>query len=247
MNKLLLPLLCATLLSAALAAPGGREVQMHSKKLDFDDKQKKLRLIGDVRITTAGYVMTAPYAEWFATRKVAEFQGGVRLSGQGTVATGKRMTVNYPESRATLRGDVHLVTDQGDAQTTLTGDQLDYAWTQGTGTARGHVKVTQAGRNAYADRAVYDRDRQVVTLEGNVRVERGDGDWIASQRARMNLASRTVEADGGVTARTIINTKETTGSPTPVPLQATPTPMEPPFPMTVPTAAPAPKLPGVDE
>ena len=37
------------------------------------------------------------------------------------------------------------------------------------------------------------------------------------------------------------------GSPTPVPLQATPTPMEPPFPMTVPTAAPAPKLPGVDE
>lgn len=243
-------LLASSLLAVAFAA--NREVQMHSKKLDFDEKRKKVRLIGDVKITSEAYTMTAPYAEFYTDKKIGEFQGGVKITGEDTTVTAKRMQVNYPDQRAVLRGAVQLTSQRGagaepGAPTVMTSDELEYQWGRGTGIARGSVKVRQANRRAFSDRATYYRDQQLVLLEGNVRVERGDGDWITSQRARMNLANNTVEADGGVTARTILHeaTPKPAASPTAPPAEAPP--LEPPFPLTVPTVSPPPRLPGVDE
>jgi len=240
------------IISFAQAAPNPREVQMTSRKLDYDEKRKKVRLIGDVRITSRGYVMTSPYAEFFTDKKIGEFQGGVKITGEGTVATGKRMKVFYPEQRAVLSGDVRLVSQKApggsaEAPTIMTGQELEYQWEKGQGVARGNVHVTQAEKQAFADRATYFRDQQMVYLEGNVRVERGDGDWMTSERARMNLATKMIEADGGVTARTLLEEekKAPTASPSPASVQALP--LEPAFPLAVPTVAPPPRLPGVDE
>lgn len=239
-------------LVGGLSWAANREVQMYSKKLDFDEKRKKVRLIGDVKITTEQYVMTAPYAEFFTDRKVGEFQGGVKITGEGSVATGKRMKVFYEEQRATLEGNVRLVSEKGPGSqpgspTVMTGDALDYEWARGYGVARGNVRVHQASRRAFADKATYYRDQQMVYLEGNVRVERGDGDWMTSQRARMNLQTQVVEADGGVTARTVLEqqAKPEGEGPAP-PSQAQPIPLEPPFPKMIPTVPPPPRLPGVD-
>lgn len=236
------------LASTVLAAP--REVQMYSKKLDYDAKRKKVRLIGDVKITSAPYVMTSPYAEFFTESKIGEFQGGVKIVGEGSTLTGKRMKVFYTDQKATLVGDVRLITDKGPggAPTTMTGDELVYEWAKGYGAVKGHVLVVQEGKQAFADEAIYYRDRKMVYLEGNVRVERGDGDWLTAQRARMNLETNLVEADGGVTARTLMEEAEkpqpeTTASPSPAEAK----PLEPPFPIAIPTAAPPPRLPGVDQ
>lgn len=251
-QKILALALMAPLLG--LAAPSNpREIQMYSKKLDYDEKRKKVRLIGDVKITSQRYVMTAPYAEFFTDKKVGEFQGGVKITGEGSVATGKRMKVFYPDQRAVLSGDVRLVSEKGPgaaagSPTVMTGQELEYEWQKGYGVARGNVRVHQADRRAFADKATYYRDQQMVYLEGNVRVERGDGDWLTGERARMNLATRVIEADGGVTARTLLEENEKKDTPAPdSSSQARPVPMEPPFPLAVPTVAPPPRLPGVDE
>jgi lipopolysaccharide assembly outer membrane protein LptD (OstA) len=250
MKRTFLPFIAAATLAVTLLGhAAGREVQMYSKKLDFDEKRKKVRLIGDVKITTQGYAMTAPYAEFFTDKKIGEFQGGVKIAGEGSTATGKRMQVFYNDQRAVLRGDVRLTSEKGagGAPTVMTSDELEYQWGRGAGVARGNVKVRQSNRSAFSDRATYYRDQQMVFLEGNVRVERGDGDWITSQRARMNLATNMVEADGGVTARTILQ-EAPAKAPAAAPVeQAKPVPMEPPFPLTIPTTAPPPRLPGVDE
>jgi lipopolysaccharide assembly outer membrane protein LptD (OstA) len=163
------------------------------------------------------------------------------------------MKVFYPDQKAVLSGDVKLVTEKAagaepGSPTIMTGDQLDYEWAKGYGLARGNVKVTQTNRRAFCDTATYYRDRQMIFMEGNVRVERGDGDWLVSERARMNLATRMVEADGGVTARTVIEQADKKPNSTPqAPSEIQLPPMEPAFPLSIPTAAPAPKLPGVDE
>lgn len=247
-------ILCSVALLGVLlpaVAAANREVQMYSKKLDFDEKRKMVRLIGDVKITSEQYVMTSPYAEFFTDKKVGEFQGGVKITGQGSVATGKRMKVFYNEQRAKLVGNVRLVSEKGPGSepgspTVMTGDELDYEWAKGFGVASGNVRVHQANRHVFADKATYYRDRQMVYLEGNVRVERGDGDWMTSQRARMNLQTQLVEADGGVTARTLLEQAEKPSETPAAPSQAAPIPMEPPFPKAIPTVAPPPQLPGVD-
>lgn len=252
--KRILPFLigAALLLPAVQAAPKGKEVQMYSKKLDFDEKHKKVRLIGDVKITTDKYTMTAPYAEFFTDKKIGEFQGGVKITGEGTTVTGKRMKVFYEDQRAVLTGNVRMVSTKGPggssgAPTIMTGNELEYQWGKGYGEARGGVKVDQGDRHAFSDKATYYRDQQMVYLQGNVRVERGDGDWLTSERARMNLATNVIEADGGVTARTLLEDKNKPKPAAATPGPADPVPMEPPFPMEVPTTAPPPRLPGVDE
>ncbi|MBT9587051.1 LPS export ABC transporter periplasmic protein LptC [bacterium] len=242
----------ALMLPLVWAAPDPREIQMYSKKLDYDEKRKKVRLIGDVKLTSERYVMTAPYAEFFTDKKIGEFQGGVKITGEGTVATGKRMKVFYPDQRAVLIGDVRLVSQKGPGSTAgsptvMTGNELEYQWIKGYGVATGSVKVHQSNRRAFADKATYYRDQQMVYLEGNVRVEQGDGDWLTSDRARMNLATRVVEADGGVTARTLLEEKDKAAPAPESPGQARPIPMEPPFPLAIPTTPPPPNLPGVDE
>lgn len=253
MKRILPILLGATLvLPAVQAAPKSKEVQMYSKKLDFDEKHKKVRLIGDVKITTDKYTMTAPYAEFFTDKKIGEFQGGVKITGEGTTATGKRMKVFYEDRRAVLSGNVKLVSTKGPGGSTgtptiMTGQELEYQWDRGYGEARGGVKVDQGDRHAFCDKAIYYRDQQMVYMQGNVRVERGDGDWLTSERARMNLATNVIEADGGVTARTLLEEKNKPKPSATVATPADPVPMEPPFPLAVPTTAPPPRLPGVDE
>lgn len=243
------------LTTLALAAGAPRAVQMYSQKLDYDEKRKKVRLIGNVKITSEQYTMTSPYAEFYTDKKIGEFQGGVKISGDGSTATGKRMKVFYPDQRAILTGDVRLVSEKGPASqpgspTIMTGQELEYHWVKGYGVARGSVHVHQGNRQAFCDRATYYRDQRMVYMEGNVRVERGDGDWLTSERARMNLETQVVEADGGVTARTILESKGTSpanSTAAPAPSVAPAAPMEPPFPLAIPTTAPPARLPGVDE
>jgi lipopolysaccharide export system protein LptA len=58
-----------------------RPVDVHSDKFDYDDKKKKVRLLGNVKIVSDKVTVTSPYAELFTDKKTAEFRGGVKMVG----------------------------------------------------------------------------------------------------------------------------------------------------------------------
>ena len=238
---------------AVPAAPAakGREIQITSDKLDYDEAKKKVRLIGSVKIVSDKMTMTAPYAEFFTDKKMGEFQGGVKMTGPGSVGTGRTMKVWYNEKKALLKGDVRLVTEKGagatpGSPTVMTCDELEYFWEKGQGKARGRVRVRQSNRRAFGDRAIYDKNEQIVILEGNVRFERAQEDWLTAERARMDLANETITAEGGVVARTRMEEQPKEKAQEQPKSQARPQPLEPDFPIKPVEAEPEIKLPGLD-
>jgi lipopolysaccharide assembly outer membrane protein LptD (OstA) len=251
------PALAAALMVFGSLASGwaaSREVKLKSDTLDYDEKKKMVRMLGHVNISSANITITSPYAEFFSETKIAEFQGGVKCVGPGTTATGQRMKAFYNAQHGILTGACRIVSDKGPGAkaglpTTLWCDTIDYFWNQGLGKAKGSVRVKQGTRRAYGDRATYHKNEQFIVLEGNVRFEQAKDDWLSCEKARMDLASDTVVAEGGVVGRTMTADDKPTGSPTPMAekSQAKPTVIEPAYPMKAVEADPQILLPGLDD
>lgn len=255
---LLLPLIMIALLGAVLPAlaqkkpESTRELKIHADRMDYDETRKQVRLVGHVGIESGDTVMTAPYAQYHTEQLVAEFQGGVRVSQPGSTLVGNRMKVWYGEERALLSGNVRMLTERspgGDRRTpaVMTCKELEYAWVQGIGEARGQVKVRQGNRRAFSDQARYDRTAQTIDLTGNVRFEQGQDDWLTSQSARIHLETETIVASGQVVGRFLI--EQSAGTPAPEPDATLPVPdvLEPEIPFVPVEAVPAPGLPGLED
>lgn len=189
-----------------------RDIQFRSDSADYDEASNKVRLVGNVVITSEDAKLSAPYAEYNTKKEYAEFLGGVKMVGQQSTATGKEMRVWYAESRAQLDGNVRLISQQGDGDkkepTVVLAETLDYNWEKEEGVASGGVKMRQGQKRAYADRAEIYQKRNEILLIGNVRVEQGDGDWLTAQRAIYDTEKQTVRAEGGVVAKTRLEQNE---------------------------------------
>ena len=219
MKQIVVALIFLSLFHTAVAEPQQpQKVKLKADKMDFDQEKQLVRLIGNVRITSEGVVMTSPYAEYHLDEEMGDFVGGVKIVGKGTTATGKRMKVFYGEERAELMGNVRVVSDRGPGgeksptPTVLLSDELEYFWEKKEGIAVGSVKVRKADQRAFSDRAHYFQKRDLVIMEGNVRFEKGGEDWMTASRATMNLKDETVVAEGGVVARTRLVGKNEKGS-----------------------------------
>lgn len=184
-----------------------RDIQFSADTVDYDDAQKRIRLVGNVVIESEGSKLLAPYAVYYTEKQYAEFLGGVKMIGEQSTATGKEMRVWYGETRGRLEGNVRLISQQGGegkekVPTVVLCDDLDYNWVKQEGVAEGNVKMRQGVKRAYADRAEIYQQRHEMLLLGNVRVEQGDGDWLTAQRAIYDTDKQTVRAEGRVVAKT---------------------------------------------
>lgn len=246
---LLVPSLCW-----AQAAPEPpRDVQFWADQVDYDDAQKRIRMVGRVKFVSEGATLTAPYAEFHTEKQIGEFQGGVKMVGEKSTATGREMKVWYGDSRVILKGDVRIISqnseDSSDEPTVVLAKELEYNWEDEEGVARGGVKMRQGAKRAFSDRAeIYQKTNQVLLL-GNVRVEQGNGDWLTCQRAVYDTEKQTVRAEGGVVAKTRLESAEPASTePGPAPKASLPTPLlvEPPYEMLPMRRLPVLPLPWLD-
>ncbi|MBI3929245.1 MAG: LPS export ABC transporter periplasmic protein LptC [Armatimonadetes bacterium] len=253
MKRVLLAVVWLLALCVAAGAAPERELRFKADRMDYDEESHRVRLIGNVKIWTDQVTMTSPYAEYHTDKQEATFDGGVKIVGEGSTAVGNKMRVFYAEQKAVLKGNVRLVTERAPGgkepatPTVLLANELDYLWEKGLGHARGDVKVRQGDRRAFSDTATYQRNDQVIVMEGNVRFERGADDWLSAERARMNLVTETITAEGGVVARTVVTEQQKEDAPPAEEPLPAPEVLEPEFPVeTVEKAEPI-LLPGLDD
>jgi len=210
---LLLLLACLTTLVVAQEDDKKpRDIQFSADVVDYDEDQQRIRLVGNVVITSDGSELTAPYAVYFTQKEYAEFLGGVKMVGEQSTATGKEMRVWYADKRARLEGNVRMITQKGEGKdtepTVVLAETLDYNWEKEEGVASGGVKMRQGQKRAFADRAEVYQLRNEILLLGNVRVEQGDGNWLTAQRAIYDTDKQNVRAEGRVVAKTRLAPKD---------------------------------------
>jgi lipopolysaccharide export system protein LptA len=112
-----------------------------------------------------------------------------------------RIEVQDRADRAVFAGNVHV----RQAELTLDTSRLTIAYSGGTGgggiqirrlDAAGGVTVTSPSERARGDFGVYDLDRKLITLIGNVRLVRGDN-HVNGSRLVIDLNSGRAVIDGG--------------------------------------------------
>ena len=97
-----------------------------------------------------------------------QLSGGVTVTQAGLTVSSNRMLVNFTDAGSV---DVQRIT------------------------ATGGVNVSRAGERASGDVAIYDFNRQIITMAGNVRLRRG-GDTLNGGRLTIDLRSGVSSVDG---------------------------------------------------
>ena len=115
--------------------------------------------------------------------------------------TADRIEVQDRADRAIFAGNVHV----RQAEMTLDTERLTVAYSGGVGgggvqirrlDAAGGVAVTSPSERARGDFGIYDLDRKLITLIGNVRLARGEN-LVSGARLVIDLESGRAVVDGG--------------------------------------------------
>jgi lipopolysaccharide assembly outer membrane protein LptD (OstA) len=197
---------------------GLHEVKVWADRMIYDDKKKLLRLIGNVRVREKDTTLYAPYVEFNTETEIGDITGGVRVEQPDTVLTSDRMKVFYKEKRAQFAGNVKASTtrqpskikserakeEMTGARTTLTCREMEFWWEKKEGIAKGNVKVEQRDKRAFADEGLYSEQTDLITLRGNVRLERGRNDWMNCHEAQVDMKEETFTAIGNVEGAFIV-------------------------------------------
>jgi lipopolysaccharide export system protein LptA len=110
-----------------------------------------------------------------------------------------RIELQDKQKRVVLSGNVDIT--QGDlrlraARTTVAYTQNDSLKIQRMD-ATGGVFVTRGSESARGDVAVYDFNRRIITMVGNVRLNRANGDNLNGARMVIDLSSGVSSVNGG--------------------------------------------------
>lgn len=133
--------------------------------------------------------------------------GGIQLSAQAIAGHNSNAPVSFDaahielqdkQNRVVLSGGVKIT--QADLRLNASRTILNYSDAGGNLTiqrimATGGVDVQRGNERARGDTAVYDFNRRIITMAGNVRLNRG-GDTLNGGRLVIDLASGVSSVDG---------------------------------------------------
>lgn len=198
---------CLALAGPARAALPEKQVDISADTIDYDDTRGEVRLIGNVKVTYDGAVVTSSFARYLVKKQEADFQGKVKAVYQDTVLTGNQLTAWFARHQAQMRGEALLVTTRSvgagakPQKTTLRAQAISYDWQEQLAQAQGQVQVEQGERQAFADTAEYRERERTVRLRGHVRFEQAKNEWLMSESVEIDLQAKKVVASGRVSGR----------------------------------------------
>lgn len=199
---------------------------LYSKNMEYHSDSERLEADENVRLTITENkfktVIKADHASFYT-----DAARDMRLKGNVDVVQGKKSAVadsalySQPRKSLYMKGNVKAIFEKARAvlkentaknlrskeakeilkeKTILTSNELIFSTKTGDATATGSVLVTQKGREAKADRAVYNDGTEILTLTGNVYMKK-DKEWVKAEKVIISAKDETFEAIGQVEAK----------------------------------------------
>ena len=147
---------------------------------------------------------------------------GIRLNAQAIAGHNSNAPVSYAADRIELQDRQNRVILSGNVQIMQAGLSLNAGRTlvnyTDTGslsiqriTATGGVDIRRGNERARGNTAVYDFNRRIITMAGNVRLNRG-GDTLNGGRLVIDLASGVSSVDGSASGSSSVTGGQTGSS-----------------------------------
>lgn len=164
----------------------------------FTDMAKDMRISGSLEAVQGKKLAIGQEGVYSQQKKELLIKGGVKAIFEKARAILRDETVGKlkgPESKKMLK-----------EKTVLIADKLVLSTSGGDARAAGSVHVTQKGREAKSERAVYDDKKELLTLTGNVFMKKqnsapsGEEEWVSAEKVVVSVKDETFEAVGSVEA-----------------------------------------------
>jgi len=224
--------------------------------LRYDPAEGMYYLTGNVVFSHRDIKLYCDEAVYDYDENSAVAKGNPRVESEDTTITGTVIEADFDDEVATIADDVTIVTqrkrekgeqpaegadgeeprhleDYWEKKTTITCQKIVYEYAEDVkrGTATGRIKAVQEDKTCYADQAVYEELKDIITLTGDVRVltDKGDEfrcpkavisveeDWIRAEQVT-GVGKRRPEENGGGES----TTTEETPAETPPPAESPP-------------------------
>jgi lipopolysaccharide assembly outer membrane protein LptD (OstA) len=196
---------------AADPRPPKRRAKPKSKA----EKRKRV----EEALQRARTIITSDEMEYWTRRKDASFVGHVTVTQPQKHATADRATMLDGPGTITLEGKAHLEQIKGDwiratkvldegkkpdpelqkalaNKAVIDADVIVMDQRRNDVNAQGNVTVTQKGRLVKADSAVFTEASGLITLAGNVKLQKENGDWLQADKAVVDTNRDRFEAIG---------------------------------------------------
>jgi lipopolysaccharide assembly outer membrane protein LptD (OstA) len=147
-------------------------------------EKKTVLMKGNVKFTHEDTVLTSDQVEYDENAKTAISPGKVHITNPECDLTADKGTAYFKKKLGVVESNVVMILtpkrseeESADKEsirakvkqpTTITCDKLEYLYKDKIATAIGQVVFKQEKRTAHADKAVYDQNKEQVTLVGNV-------------------------------------------------------------------------------
>jgi len=162
----------------------------------FNDPQRDILLSGSLEVAQGKKIAVAREGNY------SKMLGGLDLKGQAKCVIEKARAMLRPDTADKLKNpDTKTILKQ---KTVVISNALFFSTRTGDARATGSVEVTQRGREAKADTAIYDDKKETLKLSGNVFMKRqeskGKQDWVKCREVSISVPKETFEAIGAVEA-----------------------------------------------
>jgi lipopolysaccharide transport protein LptA len=212
--------LLAAVASLAIAAESTRIITVKADKSTGNPRTGPFELTGNVRGTVQNLVIVAPQGSLSAPegtpmpeaagKRVAAFQGGVKVTRGRLTATGP--SLNYSEStgQGVLSGPTKILqkaAKEGDDDVNIEAGKATFDVDNDISTSSGDVRIVSGKQSGNADTVVFDEkkelakmnDAQSVKLTREPRKQGENRLDITAKEARMLTGEKLLVATGGIT------------------------------------------------
>ena len=188
------------------------DVEVFGDVVTLDQGQETAEATGNLRVVDpenviVGDLLTADFAEGRIT-----LTGNVRLvheeteeeeGGEEAANAGAPERVNAGESGSASpggparegNGEPKAGKDERKKRTVVTCNQMHYYYDDKRAICMGNVVAKQEEDTVYAHRAIYDEEADILSLTGDVRMEREDGSVFRFKGAVINVEERTIQGE----------------------------------------------------
>ncbi|MFA5097760.1 MAG: LptA/OstA family protein [Candidatus Margulisiibacteriota bacterium] len=200
----------------------GKDLTLSCTTLEVFYLEKRSRLMGNVLMKTKGTrkkntAVRSSAAEVFNETGNISFFDGVSVIQKDKKAFCDLMSYDTSASRMVLTGNTKIVFKSAplikkerlkslrnpetkkalESETELNCSSFDLSLESGNAVARGGVTVKQKGQQAKSDSALYNEDKETISLFGNVLLKRRD-EWLKTKKVVVHLKGERFEAEGDV-------------------------------------------------
>ena len=157
----------------------------------FRDIDKAMTVKGSVEVIQGKKVAVSEKGVYSQKRKELNLAGKVKAvfeKAQVMLKDKTAQSLKNPEAQKILA-----------EKTVLTSNHLTLSTKSGDARASGSVVVTQKGKEAKADKALYNDKDETLTLTGNVYMKK-ENEWVKAKKVIVSVKDETFEAIGAVEA-----------------------------------------------